>query len=74
MDFSAVDAEQIELLQFLMKRYRHVSFERLLSGDGLVSLYEFFSTRTVNNIDATWVNQQADQGNETASQAMRLFV
>jgi glucokinase len=79
VDFAPVDAEQIKLLQFLMKRYPHVSCERILSGDGLVNLYNFFSGCTINtvdenNIDAQWVNQQTTQGNATAKQAVRLFV
>lgn len=32
---------QTELFQFLMKRYGHVSCERVLSGPGLVNIYEF---------------------------------
>ncbi len=74
MDFAPVGAEQIELLQFLMKRTPHVSCERILSGDGLVLLYEFISSCTVNNIKAAWVNQQACQGNEMARQAVQLFI
>jgi glucokinase len=32
---------EIELLQFLKRRYRHVSFERLCSGKHLPNIYEF---------------------------------
>jgi glucokinase len=32
---------QIELLQFLAKRFGHVSYERILSGPGLVNVYQF---------------------------------
>lgn len=74
MDFAAVDAEQIALLQFLIKRYSHVSYERLLSGAGLVTIYEFFSSSMVSNIGAAWVSQQAAQGDASACLAMRLFV
>jgi glucokinase len=32
---------QIELLRFLKGRFGHVSYERILSGPGLVNVYEF---------------------------------
>lgn len=40
-DFGPQDDEQIELLRFLQKRFGHVSYERVLSGPGLVNVYEF---------------------------------
>ncbi len=40
-DFSPVTEEQIDLLHYLRQQFRHVSFERLLSGPGLHSLYRF---------------------------------
>lgn len=40
-DFAPVDDKQIELLRWLSKRFGHVSYERVLSGPGLVNIYEF---------------------------------
>lgn len=40
-DFAAQGELQIELLRFLAARYGHVSYERILSGPGLVNVYEF---------------------------------
>jgi glucokinase len=40
-DFAPQGELQIELLRFLASRYGHVSYERVLSGPGLVSVYEF---------------------------------
>jgi glucokinase len=40
-DFAPQGDLQIRLLQFLAARYGHVSFERILSGPGLVNTYEF---------------------------------
>lgn len=40
-DFAPTDALQIELLRYLAARYGHVSYERLVSGPGLVSIFEF---------------------------------
>src|SRR5579871_253073 len=40
-DFAPQDELQIELLRFLHTRFGHVSYERILSGPGLVNVYEF---------------------------------
>jgi glucokinase len=40
-DFAPRDEMQIELLRFLQARFGHVSYERILSGPGLVNVYEF---------------------------------
>jgi glucokinase len=40
-DFAPRGELQIELLQFLAARFGHVSYERILSGPGLVNVYEF---------------------------------
>lgn len=41
VDFAPRDFEQTQLLNFLLARYAHVSYERLLSGAGLVAIYQF---------------------------------
>jgi len=40
-DFAPQGELQIELLRYLTKRFGHVSYERILSGPGLVNVYEF---------------------------------
>src|SRR3982074_2616661 len=40
-DFGPQGELQIELLRFLAARFGHVSYERILSGPGLVNVYEF---------------------------------
>jgi glucokinase len=40
-DFAPQGELQIELLRFLATRHGHVSYERILSGPGLVNVYEF---------------------------------
>jgi glucokinase len=40
-DFAPQNDVQIELLRFLKSRFGHVSYERILSGPGLVNVYEF---------------------------------
>ena len=78
IDFAPVDDTQIRLLQFLQKRHDHVSYERILSGDGLVSLYEFCAGEQGNEVQrdqitAKWVNDQSPD-NAMADKAMILFV
>ena len=41
MDFAPRDATQYALLHYLQQRHGHVSYERIVSGGGLVSLLEF---------------------------------
>lgn len=72
IDFAPVDETQIQLLQFLLRRHDHVSYERLLSGDGLVALYEFYAGRQ-EGVSAEWVNNQSDS-DEAADRALSLFV
>jgi glucokinase len=40
-DFAPQEEQQIELLRYLRARFGHVSYERILSGPGLVNVYEF---------------------------------
>ncbi len=43
-DFGPQDEVQIELLEFLRDKYGHVSFERILSGPGLLNIYQFMKS------------------------------
>ncbi len=40
-DFAPQNDVQIELLRYLKARFGHVSYERILSGPGLVNVYDF---------------------------------
>ncbi len=56
-DFAPNSEEEILLLQYLMKRYpEHVSYERLVSGEGLVNIYQF-----LKSLDASLVNNETEQ-------------
>lgn len=41
MDFAPVDGTQYALLRYLQQRHGHVSYERIVSGPGLVAIFEF---------------------------------
>ncbi|NGX34367.1 MAG: Glucokinase [Candidatus Anoxychlamydiales bacterium] len=40
-DFGPQNDLEIDLLKFLQKKYGHVSYERILTGEGIYNLYEF---------------------------------
>ena len=42
--FAPQNNEEIELLKHLTGKYGHVSFERLLSGEGLINIYNFLAS------------------------------
>ncbi len=73
IDFAPSNDVQVQLLQFLQRRFEHVSYERVLSGDGLVSLYQFCADDPEKNVDAAWVNKHSGN-NQAANQALSLFV
>jgi glucokinase len=76
VDFAPLDDTQVRLLQFLQKRHGHVSYERILSGDGLVALYEFCASeagKEADKVTAEWVNKES-HNNAVADKAMTLFV
>lgn len=41
IDFAPTTLQQLKLLEFLLNRFDHVSYERLLSGPGLVNIYDY---------------------------------
>lgn len=44
-DFAPRDELEIELLRYLIDRFGHVSYERVLSGPGLHNIYRFFKEK-----------------------------
>ena len=57
------DAE-IELLRYLRTHYLHVSFERVLSGDGLHTIYQFL--RDTKQNEPTWFAEKLPTGDPAA--------
>ncbi|MEO8992315.1 MAG: glucokinase [Nitrosospira sp.] len=51
MDFASANELQDRLLQYLRKKFGHVSVERILSGPGLVNTFNFLQT-DLNNTSA----------------------
>jgi glucokinase len=78
IDFAPVNMEQIQLLEYMLDHGSHVSYERLLSGEGLVNIYKFLTDTSLSKYDssitARWIQEQADLGeNDLAFSTMRIF-
>jgi len=56
VNFAPIDKEQIDLLEYLMKRFNHVSYERILSNEGLQELYRYCQQK-VKQGDSTFTGQ-----------------
>lgn len=52
-DFAPRDQFEMDLLQFLVQKYGHASYERVLSGMGIENIYDFLKTQgTEPGLDA----------------------
>ena len=65
-DFAPQDELQIALLQFLRARFGHVSYERVLSGPGLVNVYEFL-VESEGGADCAELSAQIKSGDAAAA-------
>ncbi len=87
IDFAPTDEMQFSLLQYLQQRHGHVSYERIVSGPGLVAIYEFLrdtgratpSPQLISALqagdNAAAIASFASEKNEViAQQALKLFM
>ncbi len=87
VDFAPQGDLQIELLRFLASRHGHVSYERVLSGPGLVNVYEFlrgkgcadepsgFAAQLSQGDAAAMISRAAmESTNPLAEQALDLWI
>jgi len=70
-DFAPQDEEQARLFLWLRERHGHVSWERLVSGMGLVNILTFLGGR---EDDPAKIAELADGGDERATHAFEIFV
>jgi glucokinase len=57
-DFAPIDQQQIGLLNYLMQKYDgHVSYERLLSGHGLINIYDYLKQIQFAPVNESTENQ-----------------
>jgi glucokinase len=64
-DFAPRDETEIALLQYLLKRFDHVSFERVLSGPGLHNIYQFLRD-TGRGQEPPWLTQEISKRDPSA--------
>jgi glucokinase len=64
-DFAPRNDLEMELLRYLLGRFEHVSYERVLSGPGLHNLYQFLRD-TGRGEEPTWLAEQIAQGDPPA--------
>ena len=74
MDFAPTDDGQLALYRTLAARYGHVSYERLLSGDGLLDIYRHTAGNSAGAESPADVAELAGRSERTAVEAIRLFV
>jgi len=77
VDFAPTDAIEIKILEFLLTKYQHVSYEQLLSGLGLEQIYQALSTingTVANDLTAKDISDNAIAKNcATCEQALDQF-
>ncbi len=64
-EFAPKNDVEIELLQYLMKKYgnQHVSYERILSGPGVKNVYEFLRD-TSKEAEPAWLKEELDAASD----------
>ncbi len=85
-DFAPRDKNDISLLMFLQHKYGHVSWERLVSGMGIVNIFDYLRTSAEYNLDpdleasllegdiAANISKAAINGIPVAIDTLKLFV
>jgi glucokinase len=66
VDFAPRNDLEMELLRYMLGRFEHVSYERVLSGPGLHNLYQFLRD-TGRGEEPTWLGEQIAQGDPSAA-------
>ena len=70
-DFAPQDEEQARLFLQLHRRYGHVSWERVVSGMGLVNIFTFLGGEEIDPVE---IAARADAGDPRAARTFEIFV
>lgn len=65
-DFAPRDELECELLMYLRQRFERVSYERVLSGPGITSIYEFLRD-SGRGEEPAWLAEQLTEGDPSAA-------
>jgi len=63
-DFAPNSDQEIDLLRYVRSQYLHVSYERVLSGPGLLAIYEYL--RDAKKNEPTWLAEKIKAGDPSA--------
>ncbi len=69
----AVNAREARIIEHLRRRFGHVSAERVLSGPGLVILYEAVTGAAPHGLTPAAISKQAIEGDPQAKDVLDLF-
>lgn len=70
IDFAPIGETQQMIFDKLSEKYDHVSYERLLSGQGLANIYECITNKSLTPAQIT---EAAKAGNDDALQTFHIF-
>lgn len=85
-DYAPETEKDIELLRFLQKKYGHVSWERVVSGRGILEIYAFLvshygievtetlANKLEANQSAAVISEAAEAGDPLAHETMQIFL
>jgi glucokinase len=65
-DFAPRNDLEMDLLRYMLGRFEHVSYERVLSGPGLHNIYQFLR-ETGRGEEPAWLAEQIAQGDPSAA-------
>ena len=65
-EFGPRNTVEMDLLRYLLERYDRVSYERIVSGPGLVNVYDFFRDRS-GRPEPEWLRMQKERGDASAA-------
>jgi glucokinase len=65
-DFGPRNDLEVDLYRFLAPRFGRVSYERIVSGPGMVNLYEFFRSRA-SHPEPSWLKEHMASGDPSAA-------
>jgi len=65
-DFPPRNVLEMDLLKFLLKKFEHVSVERVVAGPGIMNIYEFFRARTPAP-EPEWLGVEMRSGDPSAA-------
>ena len=64
-DFAPCNMLELELCKYLLKKYGHSSYERVLSGPGLLNIYDFLKSTNFAK-EPSWLKEEMNQENPSS--------